>query len=199
VFDRLTARLDQLLRRAAKPDPHADAAARRRALIEAKSAVRALQAALTETERELDAERRHLTDAERRGRLAAEVPDPETVALAERFAARHRERIVLLERKVAVQREEVALAEREAAELVAQERTARTTQAPGPGPAASVDAAWRELDAAGVRRPGHTVDGDRDDLDTEAESLAAQADQKLREQAVDAQLAYLKRKMGKRT
>jgi hypothetical protein len=36
--------------------------------------------------------------------LAAEVPDAETVALAERFALRHRERVLVLERKIVVQR-----------------------------------------------------------------------------------------------
>jgi hypothetical protein len=132
---------------------------------------------------ELQSERKQLTDAERRGRLAAAVPDPETVAVAERFAARHRERIIVLERKVAVQRDELVLAEREVQEMTAQWRTASS----GSGVAsASIDAAWRDLEAAGATRAPD--DGDR---------TAAELDQKKREQAVEAQLAYLKRKMGK--
>jgi hypothetical protein len=132
---------------------------------------------------ELQSERKQLTDAERRGRLAAAVPDPETVAVAERFAARHRERIIMLERKVAVQRDELVLAEREVQEMTAQWRTASS----GSGVAsASIDAAWRDLEAAGATRAPD--DGDR---------TAAELDQKKRDQAVEAQLAYLKRKMKK--
>ena len=86
---------------------------------------------------------------ERRGRLAADLPDRETVTLAERYAARHRERVGVLERKLAVQRDELLLAEREVAEMMAEYRAAR------PGAAsASVEAAWRDLQAAGGERPG---------------------------------------------
>ena len=73
--------------------------------------------ALAATERELAAERKQLEDAERRGRLAAAVPDPETVAVAERYAIRHRERVAVLERKILVQRTSSSLAERELAEM----------------------------------------------------------------------------------
>jgi len=187
VFDRLTARLERLLRGATRPDSRADAAALRAALVEAKAGVRALQAALADTERELTDERQQLADTERRGRLAAEVADAETVAVAGRFAARHRDRVTLLERKVAVQREEVAVAQREVEELAARYRAPAS-----PESSSTIEAAWRELQATGATRP----EQDRD-LDTEAESLAAQADQTLRDRVVDAQLAYLKRKMGK--
>ena len=84
-----------------------------------------MQSALVSTERELAIERRQLADAERRGRLAADVPDSETVALAERYAARHRGRVGVLERKLVVQRDELVLAEREVAEMMAEYRAAR--------------------------------------------------------------------------
>lgn len=182
MFESLKARLDQLLRDHSRPDPRARAAALREALLEAKVGVSTMRSALVVTERELDLERRQLADAERRGRLAAEVPDADTVQVAERFAHRHRERVTVLERKLAVQRDELALAEREVAEMLSEYRTAR----PG-APFESIDAAWRDIQAAGGERPGMNPDDD---------AARADSDQKLK-QAVDAQLAYLKKKLGK--
>jgi hypothetical protein len=182
VFESLKARLDRLLRDHSRPDPRARAAALREALVEAKVGVSTMRSALAATERELDLERRQLADAERRGRLAAEVPDADTVQVAERFAHRHRERVGVLERKLAVQRDELALAEREVADMLTEYRTAR----PG-APFESIDAAWRDIEAAGGERPGMNLEDD---------TTRADSDQKLK-QAVDAQLAYLKKKLGK--
>ncbi len=180
MFDGLKARLDQLLRERGRTDPHAYAARLREALLEAKVAVGTMREALDGSERELAAERRQLEDAERRGRLAAAVPDPETVAVAERFAVRHRERVAVVERRILVQREELALAEREVAEMTAQARSAG-----GAAPSESIDAAWRDLQSAGAARPD------------EQERQHADAERQRREQAIEAQLAYLKRKLGK--
>jgi hypothetical protein len=67
--------------------------------------------------------------------------------------------------------------------MTAQWRTAST----GSGvSSASIDAAWRDLEAAGATRGPD--DGDR---------TAAELDRQNRERAVEAQLDYLKRKMGK--
>jgi hypothetical protein len=182
VFESLKARLERLLREHTRPDPRAQTALLREAILEAKVGVGTMRSALGATEKELAAERRQLADAERRARLAAEVPDSETVTLAERFALRHRERIEVLERKLVVQRDELVLAEREVAEMLGQYRTAR------PGAAfESIDAAWRDLEAAGGERPGSGL-GD--------EPSRAEADRKLKE-AVEAQLAFLKKKLGK--
>ena len=181
MFESLKARLDRLLQDRTRPDHRARAAALREALLEAKVGVSTMRAALAATERELESERRQLADAERRGRLAREVPDPDTVSVADRFTARHRERVGVLERKLVVQRDELALAEREVAEMLAEYRTARPGQ-----PFESIDAAWRDLEAAGGERPELGL----------ADEAARADDQKLK-QAVDAQLAYLKKKMGK--
>jgi hypothetical protein len=128
------------------------------------------------------AERRQLADAERRGRLATELPDTETVELAERYAARHRERVTVLEHKLVVQGEELALAERELAEMMSEFRASR----PGTG-SESVEAAWRDLHAAGGERPGSGLDEDPGKVEN---------DRKLME-AVEAQLAFLKKKLRK--
>jgi hypothetical protein len=182
VFEGFKARLERLLRDHSRSEPRAQAAALREALLEAKVGVGTMRSALASTERELEAERRQLADAERRGRLASELPDAETVALAERFAVRHRERVAVLERKLVVQRDELVLAEREVADMLSQYRAAR------PGTTfESVEAAWRDLEAAGAERPGSGL-GD--------EPLPADQDRKLRE-AVEAQLAFLKKKLGK--
>ncbi|HEU5039450.1 MAG TPA: hypothetical protein VFT84_01435 [Gemmatimonadales bacterium] len=180
MFDGLKARLDRLFRERG-PAAREYAAGLREALLEARVGITGMRDALARTERELVAERKQLADAERRGKLAAQVPDVETVSVAERYASRHRERVLVLERKLEVQREELALAEREVAEMAAQYKGA----ARGPE-AASVEAAWRDLEAAGSARP--VSDDDR---------LAADADRRMKEEAVEAQLAYLKRKMGK--
>jgi hypothetical protein len=180
VFDGLKARLDQLLRERERTDPQAYAARLREALLEAKLGVSTMRQALAGSERELASERQQLEDAERRGRLAAAVPDPETVVIAERFVVRHRERAAVVERRIAVQREELALAEREVAEMTAQARSAG-----GATPSESIAAAWRELESARAARPD------------EPERQDADADRQRREQAIEAQLAYLKRKLGK--
>jgi hypothetical protein len=182
VFESLKARLERLLREHTRADPRAQAARLREAILEAKVGVGTMRSALSATEKELAAERQQFADAERRGRLASEVPDPETVTLAERFAARHRERIAVLERKLVVQRDELVLAEREVAEMLGEYRKAR----PG-APFESIEAAWRDLEAAGGDRPGSGLHD---------EPSSAEADRKLKE-AVEAQLAFLKKKLGK--
>ncbi len=181
MLEGFKARLDRLFRErgGGTADPRAVAAALREALVEARAAIASLRDALTVSERELAAEQKQLGDAERRGRLAASLPDPETVAVAERFAARHRERVTLLERKLVVQRDELAMAEREVQEMTAQLRS-------GTASADSIRAAWRDLEAAGASVP------------TDDERLAHEADRRRRDQAVEEQLEYLKRKLGKK-
>src|SRR6058998_178100 len=129
----------------------------REAVVDAKVAVAEIQEAMTRTERESGLERQRLADAERRGRLAAEIQDQETVDVAQRFAAKHRERAGVLEHKLAALREELALYERELADMQAQlvraERDRPLTEAER-----SAERAWRDLQAAGGARPGTDVD-----------------------------------------
>jgi hypothetical protein len=146
------------------------------ALVESKAAVNILRDGLAVTGRELALEKKQLEDAERRGRLAAEIPEHETVEIAARFAARHRERVDVLERKLAVQQDELALAERLLGELMAEAR----------GTSPSQDSA-----ASPAEEPARPDAGVQDAL------LKHRMDQAAREAAADAQLAFLKRKMGK--
>jgi hypothetical protein len=184
MFESLKARLEQFLADATPPaDRGAEASAIRESLVEMKAAVMGLRDALAASERDLAAERRQLDDAERRGRLAEGIGDTETAEVALRFVERHRERAAVLERKLAVQREELALAEREVDELAGRLREAPRTAAND-----SVQQAWRELEAAGGARPG---------IDPNDVLLSAELDRARRSAAVDEQLAYLKKKLGK--
>jgi hypothetical protein len=85
-----------------------------------------------------------------------------------------------------VQRDELAMAERELEELMTQYGAAargRSTDTPE-----SIERAWRDIAAAGGSRPG---------VDLDAELERAAEERRLHEAAVEAQLAQLKRKLGR--
>lgn len=188
MFERLRDALRAALD-AATPPPNLRDLTRqmREAVVDAKLAVREAGDAVARTERELAEERRRLADAERRGRLAAEIQDGETVGVARRFAAKHAERVGVLERKLGALREELALYERELAEMQAQLARAEHDR-PLSEAERSVERAWRDLEAAGGARPGTDV---KDDL------LKAELDAREREAAAERQLRELKKKMKK--
>ena len=153
------------------------------ALLQARVALGALRDALARTERELAAERQHLEDAVRRGRLAEAVPDAETVQVAGRFAARHRERVTVLERKHGVQRDELVLAEREYEEMTMQLRMVLSRAEPG-------DSRTHGSDSGTPR-------GDPKEGDSIGDLLQTRLDRAGLEAAAEAQLARLKKKLGK--
>ena len=157
----------------------------REAVVDAKVAVAEIQEAVARTERELVAQRQQLADAERRGRLAGEIQDQETVAVAERFAAKYRERLGVLEHKLVAQREELALAQRELDDMRTQLKAA--DQASGTG---STEQAWRDLEEAGGTRPGGGTE-------LSDELLKSDMDRASREAAAQRQLEELKKKMRK--
>ena len=159
----------------------------REAVVDAKVAVREIQEAVARTERELALERQRLADAERRGRLAAEIQDAETVSVADRFAVKHRERLGVLERKLANQREELALAQRELDDMQAQLKTAERDR-PAMEGQSSTEKAWRDMQSAGGARPG---------MDLQDELLKSDMDRAAREAAAARQLEELKKKMRK--
>ena len=186
VFEGLKARLEKLLADHTPPgDPRHRSALLHAAIVDAKVAVGAMRDALDQTGRTLAAERKQLDDAERRGRLAAQVPDPETVQIAEQFAARHRERVQVLELKLTAQREELALTERDVEQMTRELRQARQG---GAGPTPAQEAAWRDLESAGGVRP---------ETDVAGELLKNQLNRRQMDAAVEAQLEHLKKKLGK--
>jgi flagellar biosynthesis chaperone FliJ len=188
VFKRLREALEAALAAATPPpDLHELAARMREAVIEARAGVGAMREALEKTEQQLAGERGQLETAERRRALAAGIDDQETVAVADRFIAKHRERIAVLEKKLAAQREELALAERELAEMQAQLKEAASRR-PAEEAERSRDRAWEGLGAAGMDRP---------EVDLEQELLKSRMDRAAREAEADARLEELKRRMGR--
>lgn len=191
MFERLRDALRAALDAATPPGNLRDLARQmREAVVDAKVAVEEIRGAVMRTEAELAAERQRLADAERRGRLAAEIQDQETVQVAERFAAKHRERAGVLERKLSAQREELALAERELGEMQVQLKSAdRGVPGGVDGGTSSTEQAWRDLQAAGGARP---------DVDLQQELLKHDIDRVARERAADEQLDLLKKKIRKK-
>ncbi len=150
------------------------------ALAAARASLTRMQEQLRITEQELEQERRLLADTERRGRLAGEIGDQETVAVAQRFATKHAERVGVLERKLAVQRDEVVMVERELADMTEQLKQAGGTRA-AQDATEHVARAWAGMGAV-----------DEDEL------ARMHLDRAAREAAAAEQLEALKRKMGKR-
>lgn len=186
MFEGLRSRIEQFLAEHTAPaDARASAAMLQQAVIEARVSLSQMKDGIVATERELALERKQLEDAERRGRMALEIADQETADLAARYTTRHRERTLILERKLVVQREELVLAERDVAEWTAQLRAAKQGLASG---AASVGAAWRDVESAGGTRPETDLAGDL---------LKSNLDRAAHEAAAEEQLAHLKRKLGK--
>ena len=134
------------------------------------------EAAVRSAER-LAAARAELATIERRGELARQIDDHETVAVAERFAETQRATIALLERKTAVSRDELALSEQTVSEMEAELRGVT-----GIGPMPNVAGA---SGAAADGAPGVDASDFRG-LDDAA-----------RAQAADERLAELKRRMGR--
>src|SRR5690349_4800519 len=153
---------------ASTPDLRSLARQMREAVVDAKVAVAEVQEAIARTERELALERGRLADAERRGRLAGEIQDQETVSVAERFAAKHRERLGVLDHKLVAQREELALAQRELDDMQTQLKSAAAQQP-------STERAWRDLEEAGGAREGTDLRDEllKSDMDRAAREAAA--------------------------
>ena len=188
VFESLRDAFRAALDAAAGPaDLRALARQMREAVVDAKVAVAEIEEAIARTDRELGLERQRLADAERRGRLAGEIQDQETVTVAERFAVKHRDRIAVLERKLASQREELALTERELAEMQAQLKSAERDRPTVEGDRRTEEA-WRDVQSGGGTRPG---------MDLQDELLKADMDRAAREAAAARQLEELKKKMRK--
>ncbi|HEU5262126.1 MAG TPA: hypothetical protein VFU41_11960 [Gemmatimonadales bacterium] len=188
MFERLRDALRAALDAATPPGDLRDLARQmREAVVEAKVAVRETREAVTRTDGELALERQRLADAERRGRLAAEIQDKETVEVAQRFATKHRERVGMLEKKSAALADELALYERDLSEMQTQlaraERERPLTEAER-----SAERAWRDLQEAGGARPG---------MDLKDEQLKGDLDRAAREAAADRQLRELKKKLKK--
>ena len=149
----------------------------RDALVEARLGVSRVRDALNETQALLARERAELETVRRRGRLAAEIDDAETVAVAERFERRHIERIAVFERKVAAQEAEVALAQSELDEMNAQFRSMKAN--------------------GGAAAPAAPPADDEGEDGPDSDTLRRAMERAERETAAERQLSELKRRMGR--
>ncbi len=168
-LDDIKAQFDRIFAARTPGSSRGEAALLREALIEFKVGIQQLREALDRTAGQVSALQRDVADAERRGRLAAEIGDADTVAVAEEFTARVREKLAILQRKAAAQRDELQVAEHE------YEVTRQRFQSAKLGTSAP--------------EPESTLDDPLTDL---------RFDQQAREAAVEAQLAHLKQKLGER-
>jgi hypothetical protein len=188
MFNRLREALGRALEAATPPPDLGEIAARMRlAVIEQKAGVRHMQEDLVREEDLLRKMTAELVTSERRRELAAGIQDEETVAVADKFIAKLRERSAVLEKKVAAQREELALAERELGEMTTELQEAARRN-PKLTSERSAEAAWRGLGRAGMDRP---------DLDLEAELLKGRMERSAREAEADAKLDEMKKRMGR--
>jgi hypothetical protein len=190
VFEDLRRSLDDMLRRATRPEDRRTVVGRMKStLVQAKLGVDDLREALSLSRRKLELEQHELVTVRRRKELAAAVPDAETVAVAERFERHHEQRVQVQEQKIAVQMRELELAERELEEMKVELRNAMSGIPAGgsAGPAPSIE---DPLDDPLADTQGGTV---RDEID----SLARERARSERAADADRRLEELKRRMGK--
>lgn len=178
MFERLRQTVRDAMSRASSPeDRRAVVTLMREALVEARVGLSNIRAATQATQAKLSAERAELDTVQRRGRMAAEISDQETVAVAAQYERRHLERIAVLEKKLAAQQAELALADREVEEMTAQLK-AVTAGASFTSQSSSVT----------------DVEADRR---AEADQLRHAMDRASRDAQASRQLEELKRRMGK--
>ncbi len=203
-----SARLDPDERRAATQ-------AMRDALVHAKLGLNDLRALLAVTNTRLAAERTELDTVRRRLGLAAEVNDQETVAIAERFAGQHQERVAMLETKQMVQQHELSLAERDYETMAGELRMILSGVAPGVATGggsrgvsgSASDARSSDPAAAPTRGGADTVSGDVEvddmledsphDAPHDAPLSPSRRTRAEREADAEQRLVDLKRRMGK--
>jgi phage shock protein A len=186
----------------------------KRELVDSKAMISELERQVQRAEQEVERERTDAATARRREELARRIGDEETAAVARKYAERHEERHRLLERKAATLREELTLRRRDTDEMLAKyqeaskKRDALASTAGRSAARESIHAAddlFSELD-----RMAEAVEGERaqaeaaealDDLDLDGTSRSdfhVDLDEPREELDVDAALAELKRRMGRK-
>jgi hypothetical protein len=179
MFERLKETLRDALSRASSPQGRAALAQMRDALVQAKVGLADLRHGVDRTRARLEAERAELDTVRRRGKLAADIDDRETVRIAEQYERKHSERIVVLEKKLAAQQEELALAEHEIDDMTAQLR-----------------AAYAGVVPPDVAAPPPMPDP-LEEARAESDALRRDIDRTARDATAQRQLDELKRRMGK--
>jgi hypothetical protein len=188
MFDELRESLRHLSSRLDPDERRRMGGGMREAMVHAKLAIQDMRNALATTEARLRTEQAELDTVRRRQGLAAQIEDQETVAIAERFAAQHAERVGVLESQRMVQQQELSLAEREYESMAADLK--RVMSGFAPDAASPEAAARREVDALLSDDPLAATEG----ADIPPAPRRSRAD---READAEARLADLKRQLGK--
>jgi len=158
-------------------------------LVRARMGIDDLRAGVELTRSRLLAERRELETVQRRKTLAQGIGDAETVAVAERYERQHAERTEVLGRKLEVQERELLISERDVSEMTEELRTALGSALGGaPGGAGKT---------RGVDAPAAPGGAPADDLAGDLDALGRQRQRAERDAGAEAQLAEMKRRMGK--
>jgi hypothetical protein len=187
MFENFRQALNALLSRGTPPEERrALLAHMRETLARAKAGVEDLRDGVQQVRARLATERRELDTVRRRKKLAADVNDAHTVAVAERFEIHHAERVLVLEQKVAIQERELALAEEEVLEMTKAFKGAASGATPPSGAPSIDEAAAREVDEA-------LAGSQSADLD----NLGRARVREQRDAEAERRLAELKRRMGK--
>lgn len=189
MFDQLRDSLRSLSGRLAPEERRHVVSSMRDAMVFAKMSLQQLRDAIKVTEGRLANERAELETVRRRQGLAAGIGDTETVAIAERFASQHAERVAMLETKLMAQQQELTVGERELDEMSSQLRLAMAGIDPNAGGANA--SAQREVDALLNDDLGA---GSASGMDDPAPVRRTRAE---READAEDRLADLKRRMGK--
>lgn len=200
MFDQLRESFRRMLESAPTPaDRRAVVGQMKESLVHARLGVDDQRRGVAETRARLTQAQGELETTRRRGRLAADIGDRETVEVAARFEQQQAERVAVLERKLGAQEAELALLEREVAEMTAEFKRAAAGVPPGgAGRVGAERAAAAEVDALlGHSGAAGGVGGVDDPLDADLDRLARERDRASREATVDERLAELKRRMGR--
>lgn len=189
MFDSFRRSLEDLMSRATPPEEKRAIVSRMRdTLVQAKVGLEDMRDALARTRTRLAGEERELETIVRRKQLAEGIGDKETVDVAARYEAIHRERADVARRKAEAQEAELALAEREVAEMTA-ELKAAAAGTPLGGPAAPAPG----VDAGSAGGDG----GEAEDLKGEIDALRRQRVRADADADADRKLEELKRRMGR--
>ena len=183
MFESLKDAMQDLLQgRVAPTERRAAVADMKQAMVHARLGVEDLQQGVAITHQRLAAELEQLVTVQRRKKLAEDIHDAETVALAAKFEAQHSERIAVLERKLGAQEAEAELAARELAEMMTALKAANAGVGTGTPRSAPTDEALGLPDHAALR--------------SELDALARQRSRAEQDAIADAKLAELKKRMG---
>ncbi len=195
MFEQLRDSLKALSDRLGPEEQRRVTASMRDALMHAKLAISDLRDAAGATSSRLEGERTELETVRRRQGLASQIGDAETVAIADKFAAQHAERVAMLESKLMVQQQELTMVEREYEEMSSQLRLAMS----GIAPTAGADRAVSDrtmYERAASARGEELGDFDVGSLADEP-SPPARRTRADKEADAESRLAELKRRMGK--